>query len=124
MHMHSLSLHGVQSAYLTSDVSAENMWFSICYSYMMMKYNQQKKSTHFFPELVAELRSQLPDVDNIFTIHRRIGEGTFSTVFLTSLKCQEHVPANQKRFFALKYLIPTSHPRRIAQELRCLKEIG
>lgn len=75
-------------------------------------------------ELVAELKSQIPDVDNIFVIHRRIGEGTFSTVFLTSLKYQEHVPAKNKRFFALKHLIPTSHPKRVAQELRCLKDIG
>lgn len=73
-------------------------------------------------ELVAELKSQIPDVDNIFKIHRRIGEGTFSTVFLTSLRCQEH--SKKKRFFALKYLVPTSHPKRIARELKCLKEIG
>lgn len=74
--------------------------------------------------LVAELKSHIPDVDNIFQIHRRIGEGTFSTVFLTSLRCQQHVPAKKRRFFALKYLVPTSHPKRVAQELRCLKEIG
>lgn len=74
--------------------------------------------------LVAELKMQIPDVDNIFQIHRRIGEGTFSTVFLTSLRCQQDVPAKQRRFFALKYLVPTSHPKRVAQELRCLKEIG
>lgn len=76
----------------------------------------------FFTELVAELKSQIPDVENIFKIHRRIGEGTFSTVFLTSLRANERLP--NKRLFALKYLIPTSHPRRIAQELRCLREIG
>lgn len=76
----------------------------------------------FVTELVAELKSQIPDVENIFKIHRRIGEGTFSTVFLTSLRAHEHLP--NKRLFALKYLIPTSHPRRIAQELRCLREIG
>lgn len=74
--------------------------------------------------LVAELKSQIPDVDKHFNVHRRIGEGTFSTVFLTSLKCHDHVPTAKKRFFALKYLIPTCHPKRVAQELRCLKEIG
>lgn len=73
---------------------------------------------------MAELKSQIPDVDNIFHIHRRIGEGTFSTVFLTSLRCQERAPIQKKRLFALKYLIPTSHPKRIARELKCLKEIG
>lgn len=77
---------------------------------------------YFVTELVAELKSQIPDVENIFKIHRRIGEGTFSTVFLTSLTAHEHL--STKRLFALKYLIPTSHPRRIAQELKCLREIG
>lgn len=74
--------------------------------------------------LVADLKSQLPDIDKHFHIHHRIGEGTFSTVFMTSLRCHKDVPPNRRRFFALKYLVPTSHPKRIAQELRCLKEIG
>lgn len=74
--------------------------------------------------LVADLKSQIPDIDKHFKIHHRIGEGTFSTVFLTSLRCHENVPPKRRRFFALKYLVPTSHPKRVAQELRCLKEIG
>lgn len=74
--------------------------------------------------LVAELKSQIPVIDEHFQIHHRIGEGTFSTVFLTSLRRHEHVPPKQRRFFALKYLVPTSHPKRIAQELKCLQQIG
>lgn len=74
--------------------------------------------------LIADLRTQIPDVDRIFKVHRRIGEGTFSSVFLASMKCQEHKPMKSRRLFAVKHLIPTSHPRRIAQELKCLKEIG
>lgn len=74
--------------------------------------------------LIVDLRAQIPNVDRLFKVHRRIGEGTFSSVFLASMKCQEHKPMQSRRLFAVKHLIPTSHPRRIAQELRCLKEIG
>ncbi|KAJ6634131.1 Cell division cycle 7-related protein kinase, partial [Pseudolycoriella hygida] len=72
-------------------------------------------------KLVAELKSQIPDVHKLFKIHRRVGKGKFSTVFLASLRSQQHLP--EKRLFALKYLIPTSRLSRIAQELRCLNEI-
>lgn len=73
---------------------------------------------------MADLRSQIPDVDNIFNIHRRIGEGTFSNVFLASLKCHENVSPSKRKLFAVKHLIPTSHPQRIEKELKCLLEIG
>lgn len=75
-------------------------------------------------ELIAELKSQIPGVDNIFNLHHRIGEGTFSTVFLASQKNQEHLPNAKRKFFAVKHLIPTSHPNRVERELRCLLEIG
>lgn len=68
--------------------------------------------------------AQIPDVSNIFNIHRRIGEGTFSTVFMASLKCHEHVPFNKRKLFAVKHLIPTSHPSRVERELKCLLEVG
>lgn len=71
-----------------------------------------------------ELRCQIPDVGNIFNIHRRIGEGTFSNVFLASLKCHETMPEAKRRLFAVKHLIPTSHPSRVERELKCLLEIG
>ena len=46
--------------------------------------------------------------------------GTFSSVFLARLK---HHP-DIKELFALKHIIPTSHPNRILGELTCLKLIG
>ena len=46
--------------------------------------------------------------------------GTFSSVFLACLK---HHP-DIKELFALKHIIPTSHPNRILGELTCLKLIG
>ncbi|XP_058823498.1 cell division cycle 7-related protein kinase [Topomyia yanbarensis] len=75
-------------------------------------------------KLVANLRQQIPDIDNIFKIHRKTGHGTFSSVFLGSLKCQERLPADRKKLFAIKHVVPTSHPSRIERELRCMMQIG
>lgn len=75
-------------------------------------------------KLVANLRHQIPDIDNIFNIHRKIGHGTFSSVFLGSLKCHERLPAERKKLFAIKHVVPTSHPNRIERELRCMMQIG
>ena len=46
--------------------------------------------------------------------------GTFSSVFLAKLKHYHDVD----ELFALKHIIPTSHPSRIEGELQCLQEIG
>jgi cell division control protein 7 len=62
----------------------------------------------------------VPEVDHHFVVLDKIGEGTFSSVFLARLKHYKELP--QK--FALKHIIPTSHPCRIEGELRCLQEIG
>lgn len=69
--------------------------------------------------LVEKLVNKLPELNQYFTVHKKIGEGTFSNVFVASSK----VFAEKKKF-AIKHLIPTSHPTRIIQELRCLKDIG
>ncbi|XP_065082906.1 cell division cycle 7-related protein kinase [Ochlerotatus camptorhynchus] len=75
-------------------------------------------------KLVANLRQQIPNIDNIFSIHRKIGHGTFSSVFLGTLKCHERLPAEKRKLFAIKHLVPTSHPSRIERELRCMMQIG
>ncbi|KXJ76782.1 hypothetical protein RP20_CCG009002 [Aedes albopictus] len=75
-------------------------------------------------KLVANLRQQIPDIDNIFNIHRKIGRGTFSSVFLGTLKCHERLPVEKRKLFAIKHLVPTSHPSRIERELRCMMLIG
>lgn len=62
----------------------------------------------------------VPEIDHHFVVLDKIGEGTFSSVFLAQLKHYKELP--QK--FALKHIIPTSHPSRIEGELRCLQEIG
>lgn len=73
---------------------------------------------------IAELRDKIPDIDNIFDIHGRIGTGTFSTVMLATLKCEVPLQKERRRMFAIKHLIPTSHPIRVEKELKCLIEIG
>ncbi|XP_062562116.1 cell division cycle 7-related protein kinase [Armigeres subalbatus] len=75
-------------------------------------------------KLVANLRQQIPDIDNIFNIHRKIGHGTFSSVFLGTLKCHERLPKEKRKLFAIKHLVPTSHPSRIERELKCMMLIG
>lgn len=73
---------------------------------------------------IAELVSKLPRLDKIFTVHRKIGEGTFSSVYLGSLRAHSPLPDASKRWFAIKHLVPTAHPARIEHELRCLRDIG
>lgn len=66
----------------------------------------------------------IPGVDEILKLHKKIGSGTFSSVYLASLKAEAHVKREQRKFFAVKRLIPTSSPKRIEQELKCLVTIG
>ncbi|XP_049698763.2 LOW QUALITY PROTEIN: cell division cycle 7-related protein kinase [Helicoverpa armigera] len=73
---------------------------------------------------IKELLHKLPRLDKIFEVHRKIGEGTFSSVYLGSLRQHAALPDSEKRWFAIKHLVPTAHPARIEHELRCLQDIG
>uniref|UniRef100_A0A8D0L394 Cell division cycle 7-related protein kinase n=1 Tax=Sphenodon punctatus TaxID=8508 RepID=A0A8D0L394_SPHPU len=57
---------------------------------------------------------------NVLKIKEKIGEGTFSSVYLATARLQ----AGSEEKMALKHLIPTSHPLRIAAELQCLSVAG
>lgn len=72
---------------------------------------------------IAESENRIPDLGGIFDIHGQIGKGTFSTVFLATLKRHE-AKHRERKLFAIKYLVPTSHPKRIERELKCLVDIG
>ncbi|XP_011268491.1 cell division cycle 7-related protein kinase isoform X1 [Camponotus floridanus] len=65
------------------------------------------------------LKKSIPLLNELFHIHCKIGEGTFSSVFLATMKS-----SNRHKKFALKYLIPTCHPERIERELQCLQQMG
>lgn len=82
------------------------------------------KQTFFFLELITQLKQLIPEVGDIFKIHKKIGKGTFSSVFLASLNCQEHLPFDEKKLYAIKLLVPTNHPNRVEKELKCLQLMG
>ncbi|XP_014479660.1 PREDICTED: cell division cycle 7-related protein kinase isoform X2 [Dinoponera quadriceps] len=70
-------------------------------------------------DICVNLKKSIPLLGELFHIHRKVGEGAFSSVFLATLKS-----SGGKKKFALKYLIPTCHPERIERELKCLQQIG
>ncbi|KAK3579927.1 hypothetical protein CHS0354_014038 [Potamilus streckersoni] len=81
-------------------------------SFQSLPYNIQDEIEHLY--------DFVPEVQQHFVILDKIGEGTFSSVFMAKLR---HYP-DISQLFALKHIIPTSHPNRIEGELRCLKQIG
>lgn len=64
------------------------------------------------------LLEKVPELKNYFTLEGKIGEGTFSKVFKARLI------KNKDKEYALKYIIPTIKPDRIAVELRYLRDFG
>ncbi|XP_076601160.1 cell division cycle 7-related protein kinase [Chaetodon auriga] len=66
------------------------------------------------------LYKAVPQLAKVFRIIDKIGEGTFSSVYLGEAQMQD----GKREMFALKHLIPTSHPARIAAELQCLTVAG
>ncbi|CAG5131458.1 unnamed protein product [Candidula unifasciata] len=80
----------------------------------------EQPSGYNFDDEIQALYSSVPEVANHFTITNKIGEGSFSSVYLARLK---HYPEITE-LFALKHIIPTTHPSRIENELKCLLNIG
>lgn len=70
-------------------------------------------------EKIDSLVTALPILKDIFDIHYKVGEGTFSSVFLATLKS-----SRENKKFAIKYLTATYPPSRLERELSCLQEIG
>lgn len=69
---------------------------------------------------IETLYKAVPQLAKVFRIVDKIGEGTFSSVYLGEAQMRD----GRKEMFALKHLIPTSHPTRIAAELQCLTVAG
>ncbi|XP_031415570.1 cell division cycle 7-related protein kinase isoform X2 [Clupea harengus] len=69
---------------------------------------------------IAQLHQDVPQLSRVFTVIDKIGEGTFSSVYLA----EAQTSVMQRQRFALKHLIPTSHPVRVAAELQCLTVAG
>lgn len=70
------------------------------------------------PDGVQYLLENVPCVKKEFEILSKIGEGTFSSVYLAELRGCVGVQ------FALKHLVPTSASSRIENELKCLHSMG
>ncbi|XP_034039655.1 cell division cycle 7-related protein kinase [Thalassophryne amazonica] len=69
---------------------------------------------------IENLYRAVPQLTKVFRITDKIGEGTFSSVYLGEAQMKD----GRREKFALKHLIPTSHPTRIAAELQCLTVAG
>lgn len=70
-------------------------------------------------QAVRKMLQDLPVLAELFHVHFKIGEGTFSSVYLATMK-----KLNDSRKFAIKHLVPTYPPARIQRELQCLRDIG
>lgn len=64
-------------------------------------------------------KNTFPLLTDLFDVHGKVGEGTFSSVFLATLKASDG-----SKKFALKHLVPTRHPEKIERELQCMQQIG
>ncbi|XP_006831031.1 PREDICTED: cell division cycle 7-related protein kinase [Chrysochloris asiatica] len=85
-----------------------------------IKKNEQNSKLPGVKKDIEKLYEAVPQLGNVFKIKDKIGEGTFSSVYLATAQLQ--VGPEEK--IALKHLIPTSHPLRIAAELQCLTVAG
>ncbi|KAF7987509.1 hypothetical protein HCN44_003271 [Aphidius gifuensis] len=82
--------------------------------------NSQNGEEETYQEAAIEkMLDNLPVLRQLFNVHFKIGEGTFSNVYLATMKSSK-----ESKKFAIKHLIPTYPENRIARELQCLQEIG
>ncbi|XP_075616016.1 cell division cycle 7-related protein kinase isoform X1 [Balearica regulorum gibbericeps] len=84
------------------------------------KHEQNSKLSAGIKRDIEKLYEAVPQLVNVFKIKEKIGEGTFSSVYLATAQLQ----TGCEEKMALKHLIPTSHPLRIAAELQCLTVAG
>ncbi|KAM6948758.1 cell division cycle 7-related protein kinase [Aplochiton taeniatus] len=84
------------------------------------KGNGRRKISRDVEMDIEYLYEAVPQLSKVFRITDKIGEGTFSSVYLGEAQMAD----GRRERFALKHLIPTSHPVRIAAELQCLTVAG
>ncbi|XP_037260375.1 cell division cycle 7-related protein kinase isoform X1 [Falco rusticolus] len=84
------------------------------------KHEQNSKLSAGIKKDIEKLYEAVPQLVNVFKIKEKIGEGTFSSVYLATAQLQ----TGHEEKMALKHLLPTSHPLRIAAELQCLTVAG
>ncbi|KAK2895494.1 cell division cycle 7-related protein kinase [Channa argus] len=89
----------------------------------IMKSDRSQKKSKVSRDVELDIESlykAVPQLTKVFRIVDKIGEGTFSSVYLGEAQMRD----GRREMFALKHLIPTSHPTRIAAELQCLTVAG
>ncbi|XP_068808620.1 cell division cycle 7-related protein kinase isoform X1 [Struthio camelus] len=86
----------------------------------LQRKQEQNKQLSGIKKDIEKLYEAVPQLVNVFKIKEKIGEGTFSSVYLATAQLQ----TGYEEKMALKHLIPTSHPLRIAAELQCLTVAG
>lgn len=82
------------------------------------KFRKKGRAWHVNQEIKV-LLELFPQLSETLDIVDKIGEGTFSCVYLGISK-----PPCARKEFAVKHIIPTSHPNRIHNELLCMKDLG
>ncbi|XP_064536443.1 cell division cycle 7-related protein kinase [Drosophila montana] len=97
---------------------------AIAEQYATIAATYRTKPRNKSDEAINDLLLRIPDIAQIFDVQSRIGNGTFSTVLLATLKREAQLPDSMRRKFAIKHHIPTSHPDRIMKELQCMTEMG
>ncbi|XP_047662254.1 cell division cycle 7-related protein kinase isoform X2 [Tachysurus fulvidraco] len=85
-----------------------------------VKQSEKRKMSRDVQLDIEYLYEVVPQLSKVFRITDKIGEGTFSSVYLGEAQMSD----GTREMFALKHLIPTSHPVRIAAELQCLTVAG
>lgn len=81
-------------------------------------HSTPKVAEGFGDSKAGELLRKIPELQDMFTIVSKVGEGTFSNVYLAKMNRIPDV------LCALKHIIPTSGPGRVENELKCLQDIG
>ncbi|EDW62731.1 cell division cycle 7-related protein kinase [Drosophila virilis] len=97
---------------------------AIAEQYATIAASYRTKPRNKSDEAINDLLLRIPDIAQIFDVQSRIGNGTFSTVLLATLKREAQLPDSMRRKFAIKHHIPTSHPDRIMKELQCMTDMG
>eukprot|EP00795_Rhopilema_esculentum_P010399 gene10399-19100_t len=69
-------------------------------------------------EVSGDLIEKFPVIKENFDILSKVGEGTFSKVYLAQLK------SYPDEIVAIKHIVPTSSPVRVRNELSCLQKLG
>ena len=67
---------------------------------------------------VDQIITDVPEVVSSFNIHFKIGSGTFSSVYVASLK------GTSSTLFAVKHIVPICSTKRIQSEIECLSMIN